>query len=320
MAIFAGGLPLAALAACQLFVNSDVYQCTTDADCTSRFPEQTGVSCSVDRVCVVADAATDANPPPDTGTDAGGQDADTDGPFSCANDPPPEPKPGVTVNYTRFFQDVAAGTALLDIGIEVCALFDVTCSAPRKEDGGIIVVPDDAGKVTVTVEYGFNGLLQVTDLFDAGDGGPKVVTPALIQVTPPVVQPDTVGPPALMVSPSVFDSVANTVFGGGTADPTLAHVFFRTNDCHQQPLKDITVAAGTTGPKTTKVFYFDGLVPDTTFTATDATGKGGILNLPPGTNTLTAYFPNSQVMGKVSNVQLRAGFITYVIITPTKGN
>ena len=300
---------LAPVVACELLVASDVFQCTTDADCTTRGGQFASTTC-VSRVCTPPVDAGDTGAP-DVGAEASG-DAGGDGPFDCVGRVYPGEQAGTHVTYTRTFQDVTAATALTQIGVRVCSIIDPSCNFPRDQDGGKTVVPDSTGKVTVDVAFGFNGLLEVTDLVDGG----KVVTPALIQVTPPVLEEAGVGPPALMVSPSQFVAVANSVFDGG-ADPALAHLFFRVHDCHDQPLAGIAVSTDRTGG-TTHPFYFDGLIPDPNATQTDVGAKGGIINLPPGTVVLTGtFFPTATRLGSVT-VKLRAGFITYVILTPSK--
>src|SRR5262249_20787951 len=161
----------------------------------------------------------------------------------------------------------------------VCELVDPSCNSPR---AGSPYRPEPTGKVTVSVYFGFEGVLQVTDHLDGGG----VVTPALIQVTPPVYDNRT-GPPALMVSPSTFDDVTVAAFKA-RADETLAHVFFRTNDCLDQPVSGIQVLADKQ-TTTTKPFYFSGVLPQADATETDSSGRGGIINLPPGgTVKLTA--------------------------------
>ncbi len=309
------GLLLAPILACQLFVTSDVYQCSNDGDCASRGGEFANRKCLAS-VCVardVADADKDAST--SDASDAGDAgDAGGGGPFGCAANVYPEENPLRHVTYTRVFQDVTAGTPLTAIAVQVCAIIDPNCTAPRiQADGGLTLFPDVDGKVTVDVLYGFNGLLQVTDIVD---GGGKV-TPALIQVTPPVVEDAAVGPPALMVSPSVFAGVAASVFGGGAVDPTLGHIFFRTHDCLDQGLAGISVDADRSDPKTRSFYFTSGNIPDPGAVQTDKGAKGGILNLPPGTINLTArFFDTKKKMGSVA-VKLRAGFVTYVIVTPT---
>ena len=165
---------LAPAVACQFLISSDVYQCTTDGDCASRGGQFATASC-VSRVCVQPDAAADS----------GGVDAGPDALFGCASMPRPiEESPTHLVTYSRTFQNASGNLALTEIGVRVCSLFDQTCLTPRDQGGSTTLFPNDAGTVTVQVGYGFAGLLEVNNL----DGGPQFVTPALIQVNPPLTQ------------------------------------------------------------------------------------------------------------------------------------
>jgi hypothetical protein len=314
--------------ACELLVSSDVYQCSSSGDCAARggpfaFP---GTTC-VDHVCVpgISDGGSETSVP-DTGGDSGAEasmDA-ADPAFACANTPyPQDESPSQVVTYTRTFQDVQSAQPLTQIGIRICAL-DPSCSLPRvQDDGGTVVIPDDNGKVTVQVGYGFRGLIEVNNL----SGGPQVVTPAFLDVTPPLIQDASVGPTALMVSPVLFKAVATLAFPeAGDAGPVvtgLAHIFFRTNDCLDNPLANIAVDSDSTDPELrTRRFYFvGGNNPDPKATATDPGGKGGFINLPTGITKLTATIkagPRAgQVLGTVS-VPLRADYVTYAIITPAR--
>jgi hypothetical protein len=305
-------LLLAPAVACSFLIGSDAVQCSSTTDCVARGDTFAGTTCSAAHVCIFADAGSDAVVP--DAPAEGSVDAGQDGPFDCVGRVYPGEQAGTHVTYTRVFQDVTAASALTQIGIRVCSIIDPNCNSPRTQaDGGKIVIPDSNGKVTVDVAFGFDGLLEVTDLVDGGN----VVTPALIQVTPPVLEEAGTGPPALMVSPSQFSGTAGVVFPGGGADMSLAHLFFRVHDCHDAPVAGVKVLSDRSGP-TTHGFYFDGLIPDPGAVQTDTNGaKGGIINLPPGTIVLTGQFFGTQnKFGSVA-VELRAGFVTYVILTPT---
>lgn len=310
---------LAPAIACEVFVSSDVYQCKTDGDCAGRGSVFANSVC-VANVCV----ANDGGGVTDAGGD--GNDGGLDPAFSCASTVYPQDESiSQLVTYTRTFQDVQGASPLTQIGIRVCAL-DPSCSSPRKQaDGGTVVYPDENGKVTVQVGYGFRGLIEVNNL----PSGPEVVTPAFLDITPPLIQDASVGPNALMVSPSIFLSVAYQAFpeadpdAGGPIVPGLAHVFFRTNDCLGNPLAGIEVESDKTDPglRTKRFFFVQGNNPDPTAAATDPGGKGGYINLPPGIATLTATFHTGPKAGKPMGsvrVSLRADYVTYVILTPTQ--
>ncbi len=298
---------LAPAVACQFLVSSDVFQCTTDGDCASRGGQFATATC-VSRVCV--------QPSADSGGGEASVDSGPDALFACANTPyPTEESLTHLVTYSRTFQNASGNQGLTEIGVRVCSLFDQTCLSPRDQGGATTIFPNAAGTVTVQVGYGFAGLLEVNNL----DGGQQYVTPALIQIHPPLIQDASVGPNALMVSPATFAGVASLVFDAGAVASGLAHLFFRTHDCQDNSLSGISVDVDkqdTLGR--TRRFYFNAdNLPLADEVQTDPGGKGGFLNLPPGTATLTARFHDTtKFMGKVS-VALRADYITYVIITPS---
>jgi hypothetical protein len=307
-------LLLAPAVACSFLIGSDAVQCSSPTDCTSRGDLFANTTCSPAHVCVSTDAGADA-PPADAGADAP-VDAADEAAFGCANTPYPQDESLTrSVTYTRTFQDVNGNKPLTQIGVRICGI-DPTCSNPRAQPGGTTVFPDSNGKVTVEVGYGFRGLIEVNNL----DGGQQVVTPAFLQVNPPLIQDASAGPNALMVSPSTFLAVAVQVFDAGAVTPGLAHLFFRTHDCLDNSLAGISVEADKqdTQGRTRSFYFVQGNVPNPDATETDVGGKGGILNLPPSSAvTLTARFHATGTVLGTAVVSLRADYITYVILTPS---
>jgi hypothetical protein len=310
-------IPLFATQACQFLVPTDTKQCSLDSDCAAHAPY---TACAAN-VCVVPDASTNDAPLSDAGTDAEIADAYT--PFPCVNDPPIELDLSRRLSYTRQFEDVSATALMTQISVKVCGSTDIECNSPQWNDAGGTAVkslqPDAQGMITFDLPYGFNGVLEVTDLVPNSG----VVTPALLQVSPPLRESrggagQPYVPPALMVSPFRFEVMAGQTFPEiGVDDPEVAHLFFRAYDCDTNPVAEIGVTADK-GTAKTRTFYFDDTVPKPNATATDKTGKGGMINVPPGALTLTGtYRTTGKKFGEVV-VLLRKRFITYVTLTPTK--
>jgi hypothetical protein len=65
-------------------------------------------------------------------------------------------------------------------------------------------------------------------------------------------------------------------------------------------------------------FYTVKGVPSSKMTATDSSGSGGMVNILPGTATLTGRLSNGTSLG-VESVLMRADEITYTSLVPSPG-
>ena len=84
-----------------------------------------------------------------------------------------------------------------------------------------------------------------------------------------------------------------------------------TTDCLKQPAANISYALGGTHDPATFIFYLVAGLPTTDISVTDATGYGGLVNLPPGVTTVSALLaPDQRKVGTIS-VLARAGYVTY---------
>lgn len=106
-----------------------------------------------------------------------------------------------------------------------------------------------------------------------------------------------------------------SLVSGGTYNSSEAVIAFTVENCQRQP------AGGTRGlldrlGANTQEFYFAGSLPSATAAATDASGEGGFVNVPPGVSTLSVRILGStEDLGKMTLVT-RPGHFTAAEFTP----
>jgi hypothetical protein len=93
-------------------------------------------------------------------------------------------------------------------------------------------------------------------------------------------------------------------------------VLLNAFDCEEAPAGGLTYSIGGTPDPATFIFYLVDGVPTTATTVTDATGYGGLVNVPEGFSAITAKLAASG--RKVSDISIlvRAGHITYSNVKP----
>jgi hypothetical protein len=289
-----------ALAACSLALSTDAEQCTVDADCATR--GFTSTAC-VQSVCVPKDAADGG----DAGSDA---DAAVDPKWGCIGSVTwPASDPTQTVNFRGHFLTALTEQAIVGLDVKACGRLDVDCTTPLAAG-----TTDVDGYVNLTVPKNFSGFLQM--IAAPADG----IMPSIGLILPPQ---ETSDPPDASIAAAVsVHLITKAAFDGlllqinKTADPAQGHLFGLAVDCTGQPAAKVAVHADTISPQTIAYYTASTGIPSTTAQETASAGEAGFINLPPGTETITAT--SNQVMKKLGDYSalIRAGTITYLPMPP----
>jgi hypothetical protein len=102
---------------------------------------------------------------------------------------------------------------------------------------------------------------------------------------------------------------------GGELDKTRGHTFLGAYDCLHRPAEGVSFHSENADAQTI-VFYVIKKIPSIKDTFTDSSGHGGIINLPPGTLTISGEIAGGKPIGTES-LFVRAGQITYTSVLPS---
>jgi hypothetical protein len=194
--------------------------------------------------------------------------------------------------------DLISQGPVANVGARVCRKTDPNCNEPMTAD----LSSDASGIVTAQVPNGFDGYVEIT---------PAGAMPGSYFFYPPITS-NTDIPYVPIVSTSALGMFAQLV--GTQIDPNRGEVFLGAYNCLHAPADGVRLSSAD-GDSETLPFYLVKGLPSTTATATDSSGLGGILNLRPGSVTLTGTLSTGQIVGTVS-MFTRAGEITYTSVVP----
>jgi hypothetical protein len=263
------------------------------------------------------------------------------GPWRCLDTPGEAPQPTSTSATVRFQAcDFISGCTLPVEGLtaRLCDKLDVGCLSPRQ-----VGIQDRAGLVSFEVPTGprgFDGYLEIstgvarcydTEVFgDAATGVLCQLAPECDRAAPtdacnvplyspvmwffnPPVFADVAAPIPLQLYPSaalplVLDAA------GGTIIPGTGSVFMTVIDCDGQPVPGVTLEIAEYAD-VADVLYFDSGVLSNTATATDESGVGGFIHIPPGFVEITGRTKEGIAVAKVG-VQVNPVFVTYTVLAP----
>jgi len=259
-------------------------------------------------------------------TDAPGADAtDTvdagDPAFSCANIPPPTPDPTKQVEITMRYVDYSSGKPPLLTMARLCTNTDPNCNTARNlvgsgvgdagEDGGTgWAIPNADGTVTATVEYGFEGFFQARS-----DQYP----PTFKSTSPPLRNPKN-EIDQLLLRTGEINFLADQLLNKPNAYESVGHglVFIFARDCQNKALAGVSFTTTAVDP-ILQPFYVINTAPSIQDTKTDAVGRAGYLNVPPGIHTFTGFIGEGENKKKYGSgrILVRAGTSTTLTITPS---
>ncbi len=212
----------------------------------------------------------------------------------------PMPVPGETHAMSFSIVDSLTRETPAGLTVRLCAQVDLNCDAPLEEE----LTPGADGHITVTVPSGFQGYLET----DAPD-----LMPSLILVGPVVNDSTDVGEEVRLERTVVVDSIARAA--DIPVDPTKGHIFSLLAGCDGFGHAGVSFTHEPTASG--EAFYLMDLGPDQDAPSSDESGQSGIFNLDPGLVTITTTRAESGEFIGTKRAPIRAGFMTYVTLSPT---
>jgi hypothetical protein len=210
--------------------------------------------------------------------------------------PVPEPHK-VTLSMT--VRDLVTEAAAPDVSARLCHKLDVDCKDPVASD----LRSDQDGVITAEVDAGFDGYVEV-----AAPG----YMPGLYFFYPPVQEGRMLtGLP--LIRPAVLTGLA--VASGQQVVPERGHVLLAAYNCQGQNAAGVRLTTEQ-GDNQTSGFYVVDKLPSITATATDSSGQGGFIDLPPGTVNVSGALSDDRQVAYLS-VLVRAGQITFTSLVPS---
>ena len=209
----------------------------------------------------------------------------------------PAAEEGPPATLTIRVRELRGPAGVSRVNARVCNKLDLECNQPRSE-----IVGEDDGTLRLPVFVGFDGFV---DLSAAGK------LPGRYYVYPPV-HGDREVPYLPMIGPLELAQFA--AVNGLTIDPGRGHLFVGAYDCQGRPAAGVRLWSDYLSPET-ETFYLINSLPTKLATATDATGRGGFLNLQAGTFLFTGMTPDGRQIAQVSLI-VRERVLTYATLAP----
>lgn len=239
-------------------------------------------------------------------TDAPGADAgDAPDPYFCIGRVPTPMAMGTMATLSLRARNFSNNMGMPGLTVKACARTDATCMTPHS-----MGTTDAMGLVTLTFPLatgGFDGYFEFT-----GGAGAGAVTPTRTFFNPPITATMSENS-ALLVPLATFTALGGAL--GGMLDDTHGAITFGVGHC--LGAAQGAAVAVTPTPMGATAFYNVSGLPDPRATATDMSGQGGLLNVPPGDYTLTGsrVSPMTRI-GSVA-VSVRGRFVTAVNVVPS---
>ncbi len=308
--------------ACSQASPSNAGRCTTTPDCTAQGGSFARSVC-VDGVCSLPDASSHGDARHDVAVEAA-RDGRRDGPTDAGRsrdatspvDAPPvndwsclghvqwPDASAQRVTLTEPYVNLVTDLPIPGVRVQPCLPLDTTCATPVSEAG----VTNDAGLVTLSVPSGYDGYLL--SLWDAS-------FPTLVYISPPVFQSRTQLPVPLLSTTAmgVLTAAMGTVDGAAvTVDPARGQMGLGAYDCAMAKAVGVSFSLSPAAPSSILVYLVGGL-PSPTATSTDSDGFAAIVNVPPGTFTVTATLAAThQVIGTVTALSEAAHVMDFYLV------
>ena len=192
------------------------------------------------------------------------------------------------------------------VTVRFCATADTACAQPL-----LTGTTDASGFLDVTVPSAPQGL---GGYFEFQGGGLPDIIGFFPHPDPEAFYSATEGVEAFVLTAEEVVQMRNAAAAFQSAD--RGSFIFTARDCDFAPVAGVTVTTGNADGQT-RALYMDNGVPVSTGLATDATGLGGLVDVPPGSTTLVATLAGPQVRLGTIDVLSRAGWLTSVSLVPS---
>jgi hypothetical protein len=285
-----------ALSGCELWLNVDIAQCTTDKRCIELLgldytcgPAGTCVSSHVESVTADPGSALPAR-------------------WACIDDPPKSyvPKSDKTIHIRMSVVDFATLEVPDALSGDACSPSDVGCDTPVVGD----VTASTDGYFDFDLPYGFQGFFRFTS---------SSFVPGFMYTNRPWLQSETASGPSMISPKGLKDLIEHAATGD---DPSRGVAIIESRDCNDVAGAGVSFENG----RNDQPFYFDGALPSRDLEATtestvlgagrERRAVGGFSNLQPGYATFVARLASTgDEIGKVTT-QIRGGYLSYMRIYP----
>lgn len=202
------------------------------------------------------------------------------------------------VTATLYLKDLVTDEPVAGVSARICRKLDTTCNQPITAG----LTSDAAGALVVQVQAGFDGYVELS---------PSQKLRGSYYFYPPLTS-DRKVPYVPLLPLSSLSSLAG--LGGTQLLADRGHVFLGTYNCLSQPAAGVRLRSNDFDASTTP-FYLIKRIPSMTATSTDSDGRGGVLNLRPGSVSLRGELASGESIGTVS-VYVRPGEVTYTTLLP----
>ncbi|HET9932397.1 MAG TPA: hypothetical protein VFQ35_16950 [Polyangiaceae bacterium] len=261
---------MALLSSCSLVVDANRTQCSTNADCAAY-----ANSVCVDSLC---------QPEPK---------------WKCLGKPIQQPAATGKFQVDFLVRHLVTQMPLPGVSARTCRKLDVECAAQPGEQ----LVTDESGKVTVSVDAGFEGYVRFE--------GPSIA-PGLYFFNPGV----TSDLPQITISIGTIDVISLLALQAGARQSTDRGVaLISVRNCVGGVAPGVTMASSVHDDVAVP-FYSEQGLPSGSAVQTDDDSYGGLLNASPGTHTFTATLAaTGQRIGQAT-VLIQAGALTFGSVVP----
>jgi hypothetical protein len=193
--------------------------------------------------------------------------------------------------------DLVTRQPVSEASVLLCTKLDVNCESPRSS-----LTSAADGLVEFQVERGFSGFLSAS----------KVGRKSILYFFNPPVDRD------LNLSQTLATVETSNALAGQFGTELLADhgtVVISALNCQGQPGQGVSYSTSG-GDASTRVFYVVGGLPTTKPSATDATGAGGLINVPVGNVIVSGAVLGHSAPLDTLSVLIRADVTTYTRMVP----
>jgi hypothetical protein len=228
-----------------------------------------------------------------TGEDPDGTNPDEVPSSTCVGESAP-----AALRVSLHAQSVLSAGPIAGAEVLLCRLLDVDCESPEIAP----IVTDANGDAALELAPGFNGYAQVR-LVDLALPPEQQLVPSRYYFNPVNRQDQSIR--VSMATVGVRNALASSVGVAQRDDRGMMLVEARS--CESAAVEGVIFGSDVDDTSITTFYVLEG-VPSTSALATDASGYGGLVNVPPGAHTITASFAetgrlfNSQAVAVVPGV------------------
>ena len=219
--------------------------------------------------------------------------------WSCLGDvswPMPVPRKSSVVFRMR---DLVTDAPVSGVTGRVCHKLDFDCLRPIASG----LISDGAGTLVFELEAGFDGFVEF---------GPPGRMPGVYFFYPPIDGDREYPSLPVLAAPELAFFAQQ---GGHPVAPERGHVLLGSYDCLTMPADGVLLSSED-ADNATAPFYLVKKVPSFTAPGTDSSGRGGLINLRPGSVSVTGERALDGKHIATIGVFVRPGTITYTTMLP----